>query len=149
MMEHTPGYDEWLRTVPVEIREDPLWRLPAHRLELMLSDCTEEDIRRLRRDRIGHTIGDQLYRCVASISANIAEGYSRRTGPERSTFYEYALGSAREARHWIFQARRLLGPECVGMRLALVTRIIRILTAVVPRERELLLERSPRAPDPE
>ena len=39
-------------------------------------------------------------RAAGSIPANIAEGYSRGTLPERRKFLEYALGSARECVVW-------------------------------------------------
>ena len=42
---------------------------------------------------------------VLSISANIAEGYSRTSGRERAKFFEYANSSAREARDWLFKVR--------------------------------------------
>jgi four helix bundle protein len=50
-------------------------------------------------------LSDQLYEAVGSVSANLAEGYSRGTGKDRARFYEYALGSARESRDWYFKAR--------------------------------------------
>lgn len=42
----------------------------------------------------------QLVRAVGSIAANVAEGYSRTGTADRRKFYEYALGSAREAEVW-------------------------------------------------
>ena len=64
-----------------------------------------------------------LYRSVGSVSANIAEGYSRGTGKDRARFYEYALGSARESRDWYFKARHILGNEVVTHRLSLLTEV--------------------------
>jgi four helix bundle protein len=81
-------------------------------------------------------VRDQLLRAVGGISASIEEGYSRSSSRERAHFYEYALGSAREARGWYFRCARALPPELLTARLALLTQIIRILTAVVPDERE-------------
>jgi len=72
---------------------------------------------------------------MGSISANIAEGYSRRSGKDQARFYEYALGSAREARVWYYQARHAL-PEAVSEhRLAVLTQIIRLLLKIVPATR--------------
>jgi len=73
---------------------------------------------------------------VGSISANIAEGYSRTTGPERAKFYEYAHSSARESRDWLFKVRRALDPATVSARIGLVTRIMRILAVAIKEERK-------------
>jgi four helix bundle protein len=142
MISNPPGYHEWVLSVPAEIRDDPLWKTPAYRLALMLGDQARTDLETVRADRGTRAIADQLQRCVSSISANLAEGYSRTTGPERARFYEYALGSGREARDWYYKMRHTLGANVVAERLSLVTRIVRILTAVVPRERATALTRA-------
>jgi four helix bundle protein len=79
---------------------------------------------------------DQLLRAVSAISADLDEGYSRSSGRERAHYYEYAVGSAREARGWYYKCAAAFAPEVVTARLARLSRIIRILTAVIPRERE-------------
>ena len=63
------------------------------------------------------------------------QGYSRSSGPERAHFYEYALGSAREARGWYYKCCIALPVDVAGARIALLSRVIRILTAIIPRER--------------
>ena len=79
---------------------------------------------------------DQFLRAVGSISANLAEGYSRRTGAERARYYDYARATAREAKDWYFKGRTALGEAIVEQRHAVLERIIRILCAIIPRERE-------------
>jgi four helix bundle protein len=81
------------------------------------------------------SISDQLIRAVGSISANIAEGYSRGSGKDQARFYEYALGSARESRGWYYQGRRLLGEKVVNHRLKLIEGIIRQLMTIIPSQR--------------
>jgi four helix bundle protein len=39
----------------------------------------------------------QLREALESITANIREGYGRRSGPERNQFFRHARGSAEEA----------------------------------------------------
>lgn len=80
-------------------------------------------------------LADQLYRALGSISANIAEGYSRGRGKGRALFYEYALGSGRESRDWYHKSRHVLGEEVVEHRLCLLTQIIRWLLTMVPQQR--------------
>ena len=81
------------------------------------------------------TLSGQLYRALGSISANLAEGYSRGTGKDRARFYEYALGSARESRDWYWKARHVVGESVVEHRLQLLTEIIRLLLTMVPQQR--------------
>lgn len=76
---------------------------------------------------------------MGSISANLAEGYSRGTGRDRARFYEYALGSARESRDWYYKGRHILGPAVTTHRLNLLTQIIRLLLTMVPQQRQEIL----------
>ena len=128
-------YDEWEATVPISLRGDTLWKVKAYRLALFLADLGWEDTSRLLRDRRTVALADQLYRAVGSISANIAEGYSRGTGRDRARFYEYALGSARESRDWYYKSRHILEDPTVGNRIDLLTNIIRLLLTMVPQQR--------------
>lgn len=86
------NYEEWARSVPHEITDDPLWRVEAYRLALFAGEVGWHDVTKLMGDQRTHSLSDQLYRALGSISANIAEGYSRGTGKDRARFYEYALG---------------------------------------------------------
>ena len=128
-------YEEWARHAPSEITTDTIWRTPAYRLSLFAVSCAQTDLHWLVRHRATRPHIDQLLRAVGGISASLDEGYSRSSGRERAHFYEYALGSAREARGWYFKCR-CGAPAVAAVRIALLTRIIRILTAVIPRERE-------------
>src|SRR5205814_2222525 len=120
------NYEQWELGVPLTIREDTLWKIEAYRLSLFLGDLAWEDLAKLRKDRRSVVIADQLQRAVASIGANIAEGYSRSTGKERARFYEFSCGSAREARHWYYTSRKILGEAVSSHRLTLITRLIRL-----------------------
>jgi len=128
-------YDEWEITVPETIKTDALWQVSAYRFALFLADVSWQDVSQLMRDRRTVSLSDQMYRAVGSISANIAEGYSRGTGKDRARFYEYALGSARESRDWYFKARHVLGEAIIQDRLQLLTRVIRLLLTMVPHQR--------------
>src|SRR5919108_3369312 len=110
-------YSEWEKTIPEAIRADSLWKMTAYRLALFLSDVGWHDVTKLMKDRRTIALSDQLYRALGSIGANLAEGYSRGTDKDRARFYEYALGSAREARDWYFKARHVLGEEVTSHRL--------------------------------
>ena len=128
-------FESWKEQVPDEIRKDPLWEIEVYRLSLFASDVCWRDTGTLREERRTRSLADQLYRSVGSISANVAEGFSRGTGKDRARFYEYALGSARESRDWYFKGRFVLGEEVVAHRHNLMTQIIRLLLVMVPEQR--------------
>jgi four helix bundle protein len=100
-----------------------------------MTDLAWRDVTKLAEDSRMTSLADQLYRAVGSIGANLAEGYSRRTGKDRTRFYEYALGSARESRHWYFVGRHILTEPVIQHRLELLTEIIRLLLSIIPQER--------------
>ena len=128
-------FDEWAEHVPKYIRADRLWSVKAYRLALYISDLSWKDVTRLNKDRRTWGIANQLYRAVSSIGANIAEGYSRASGKDKARFYEYALGSAREARDWYYKSRYILGTSHVNHRMAILTDIMRLLLTMIPQQR--------------
>lgn len=134
------NYDEWIETVPMDLRGDPLWNMEIYQLAVLMGDLAWSDLSKLVTDRRTRSLADQLYRAIGSIAANIAEGYSRRSGKDQARFYEYALGSAREARGWYYQGKGVLHTEIVTHRLQLLTRIIRLLLKIIPRERGFKLQ---------
>jgi four helix bundle protein len=137
--EWSVNYEQWVVTVPEEIRGDSLWKMEAYRLALFAADIGWYDVTGLMQDRRTLGLADQLYRALGSISANLAEGYSRGTGRDRAHFYEYSLGSARESRDWYYKARHILKAEVSTHRLEFLTQIIRLLLTMIPQQRERVL----------
>jgi four helix bundle protein len=133
------NYRTWVETVPEAITRDSLWRMEAYRLALFLADIAWKDVTKLGTDRRTQGIADQLYRAIGSIGSNSAEGYSRGSGRDRARFYEYALGSAREARGWFYKGRHVLGDEVVSHRLELCAELCRLLLTMIPNTRDLYL----------
>ena len=131
------NYEEWKRSVPQTITDDTLWKMEAYRLALFLADLGWYDVTKLISDKRTLDLSDQLYRAIGSISANLAEGYSRNTGKDRARFYEYALGSGRESRDWYYKGRHVLREEVTSHRLCLrlLTQVIRLLLTMVPQQR--------------
>jgi four helix bundle protein len=130
------NYQEWLATVPPEITEDPLWRLDVYRLSLFIAEIGWKDVVLLNKNNLTRDAADQIIRSLNSISANIAEGYSRSTGKDRARYFEYSLGEAREARDRYFKVRRVLKPDVVLHRIRILTQIVKILNAFVPAQRK-------------
>ncbi len=128
-------YEEWLDSIPPEFTDDPLWRMEVYRLAVFSSDLAWQDVSKMMKDRRTIKIADQLYRAVGSIGANISEGYSRRSDRDQARLYEYALGSAREARGWYRQGRHVLSEDVATHRIRLLTQIIRLLMRIIPARR--------------
>ncbi len=128
-------YEEWLSSVPSEITGDALWNMKVYRLAVFAGDLAWWDISVLMKDQRMIDLSNQLYRAVGSIGANLAEGYSRASARDQARFYEYALGSAREARGWYYHARHILPEPVIRHRLDLLTHVIRQLLAIVPARR--------------
>ena len=129
-------YAEWQAGVPDELKGDSLWKLEVYRLALFSSDIAWQDVLALSKNLLTRDLAHQLYRAICSISANIAEGYSRSTGKDRARFLEYSLGSAREARDWYYKSRHILKEEVVKHRINLLTQIIKILSVLTPNQRQ-------------
>ena len=129
-------YVEWQAGVPDEIKGDSLWKLEVYRLGLFAADIAWQDALVLNKNPLTRGLADQLYRAVCSISANIAEGYSRSTGKDRARFLEYSLGSARESRDWYFKSRHTLKEEVVKHRIDLLTQIVKMLNILTPNQRQ-------------
>ena len=130
------NYDDWAKSVSKEITEDMLWTVKAYRYALFLSDLCWIDVTKLMQDKRTLDLSNQLCRAAGSISANIAEGYSRSTGKDRARFYEYALGSARESRDWYYKARYILGESVTQHRSSILTEITRMLITMVSQQRQ-------------
>ena len=127
--------EEWEAGVPLEITSDSLWRVEAYRLGLFLSDLAWTDCAKLLKERRTVAIADQLYRAAGKISSNIGKGYSRNSGKERAHFYEFAQGSAREARDWYYKSRHVLGGPVTAHRIALATCIAKLAVRMTVAER--------------
>jgi four helix bundle protein len=137
------NYVAWERSVPAEIRGDSVWNAKAYRLALFLAELSWHDSTKLLGDKRTISLADQLNRAAGAVSADIEEGYSRGTGKDRARFYEYGLGSAREARGWYYKGRHILGEAVSTHRMQLLTEIIRLLLTMVPDQRGSLLREEP------
>ena len=134
-MENVSSFQEWLETVSEDFTGDVLWKMVVYRYALFLGELAWHDATKLMKDRRTLKLSDQLYEAVGSVSANIAEGYSRSSGKDRARFYEYSLGSARESRDWYYKGRHVLGDKVANHRMQFLTQIIRLLLTITPEER--------------
>ncbi len=129
------NFTSWLASVPPEITRDPLWSMEVYRLAMFVGEIAWPDVCKLAQDRRMLEVSDQLYRAVGSISANLAEGYSKASKKDEARYFEYSLGSAREARDWYYKSRHVLGEDVFIHRARLLVQIIRPLLKIVPEFR--------------
>jgi four helix bundle protein len=122
--ERAKTYEEWLATVPDDLKRDSLWQFNIYPRAVFLYDLLWDDCEGLMKDVRGRAIAEQIIRSGGSISANIEEGFGRGFGAEFAYFLRVALGSARETRGWYYRARRLLRLEVLQHRLGLLDEII-------------------------
>jgi len=134
-------YDEWEATVSARFKVDRLWRMRVYRLACYLSDIGWADAERLAAQPLTREIGAQLFTALGSIRRNLGGGYSKSSGRARACAFEYALGSTRESREWYRHASPVLGLPCVEARTDTLEEIIRLLLAIIPRERDRKITR--------
>ena len=137
-------FAEWVQNADSGRTGDPLWAVQAYRLSCYAVAC--HNLYRKSNPRLAKIRSfDQLTRSVGSICANIAEGYSRSTRADRSLFYGYALGSAREAIVWYDSLRIELG-DVVELRQGILIQIRRLLLTTLKKLRPASADASLREP---
>ena len=139
------AFVEWAKRADEARTGDPLWTLQAYRLGLYAIACLTFD--RHANTQLNKAAAlDQLTRAVGSIPANIAEGYSRASVADRSRFYEYALGSTREAIAWYDTLQIELG-DTITSRQATLVQIRRLLLTTLRNSRPVGASLTLRASD--
>jgi four helix bundle protein len=123
-------FEAWLRRQSDALRADTLWKMESYRHALYLVDLAKADVG-LATAAEHASLRGQLLTAVISISANIAEGYSRPTLADRARFFSYALGSARESFSWYLGLQGIIGDQIVRERFTRLERIRRMLIATL------------------
>jgi four helix bundle protein len=137
-------YEEWEASVPAGIRGDAIWRVQAFRLASFLAAAADRDCEEIATLPRLVKASAQLSGAASSVPANIAEGYTRLSPRDRVRYYEYALGSAAEAKSWYLSLSRSLPPPTVDARLVTLTSISRLLLKMI-RSGRLQSPQSPSA----
>ena len=84
----------------------------------------------------GRVITNQVLRSASSISANIAEGFGRRTGKEYTHYLIVARGSTTETLDWYLKCRDLDLIDGAGFqeRRALLEEILKMLNRMISQQ---------------
>jgi four helix bundle protein len=125
----------WERSCPRILAADAIWKLDVYRTSLFLVHVVREDLRAVGAGPPANGIAEQLLRSAGSVSANIAEGFSRSTRVDRLRFFAYALGSARECVTWYESIRGTISDDAIDDRLLLLTRIRALLLGFIRAQR--------------
>ena len=129
-------FEEWEREQLPAFTEDVMWKMVSLRVALYLLDLARLDIEAMRGAYAMDRVATQLYSAVGSIGANLTEGFSRATLPDRARFFSYALGSVRESIWWYAAARGVLEDEAYRRRLVVLARERRLLVGTLRKTHE-------------
>ena len=83
------------------------------------------------------TLGKQLFRSMDSVAANLVEGDARGSDRDTARFFVIARSSGREARHWLFTARRrqLVREDHATEMIGELTEIVKMINGLVRHRR--------------
>ncbi len=117
-----------------EIRsfEDLIVWQKAHRLFLDVV----QDVELFTNGLAARVIANQVLRSAGSISANIAEGFGRRTGKEYTHYLIVARGSTTETLDWYLKCRdlRLIDSAVFASRRATLEEILKMLNRMISQQ---------------
>ncbi|MEZ0396274.1 MAG: four helix bundle protein [Anaerolineales bacterium] len=133
------SFDEWLKTVPEWMKDDPLWESGYYRKAMYLYDLVWQDCELLKKDYRGREIVSQLVRSAGGVGANLEEAYGRGVGtPDYIRVMRIALGEARETRGWYSRSRQVLSAELIERRAALTGQLIAMISNLISSHRKNL-----------
>ena len=128
--------DEWVKTLPASLRNDPLWKSAYYRLAMYLYDLMWLDSEKINKDFRGREIVHQLVRSSGSVCANMEEAYRRGIGtPDFVRIMRISLGELGETQGWYFRARHILGSDLLDRRIAVIQQAIALTVTVIDQNR--------------
>ena len=128
--------EEWVKTLPASLKNDPLWKSAYYRLSMYLYDLMWLDAEKINKDFRGREIVHQLVRSSGSVCANMEEAYRRGIGtPDFVRIMRISLGELGETQGWYFRARYILGSEILDKRIAVIQQAIALTVTVIDQNR--------------
>lgn len=113
-------------------KDDSLHRFTAYQKACELFDLAVADLSPLARNPLCMRLVSQQIASADSISANIEEGYGRKSRNDYTHFLVFSRGSATETRgRYEQRLRHWLPVETIQARVALCEEIIAILSASI------------------
>ncbi len=125
-------FEEWQKTVPEQLRKDPLWESLYYRVAMYLYDLVWEDCEILRKDYRSREIVPQIVRSSGSICANMEEAFGRGVGtPDYLRILRIDIGEIRETQGWYFRARHVLSPELLEHRYTVIHHLLSLVISTL------------------
>ena len=90
--------DKSKSTTPRHFTDLKVWK-DAHDLYLLAL----KDVENFPNSKGAYNLIDQLLRSIGSISANIAEGFNRRSTKHYISYLDNSVGSTNEAENWYYK----------------------------------------------
>jgi len=129
-------FDEWVKTLPASLRNDPLWKSAYYRLSMYLYDLVWLDSVIINKDFRGREIVHQVVRSAGSVCANMEESYRRGIGtPDFVRIMRISLGELGETQGWYFRSRHILGNEILEKRIKIIQQAIALTVTVIDQNR--------------
>jgi four helix bundle protein len=129
-------FEEWVKTLPDSLRNDPLWKSAYYRLSMYLYDLMWIDSEVINKDFRGREIVHQLVRSAGSVCANMEEAYRRGIGTaDYVRIMRIALGELGETQGWYFRSRHILGSELLEKRIKVIQQAIALTVKVIDQNR--------------
>ena len=128
--------DAWIATVPRALRNDPVWKVRAYQIGSYVAHLAADDAAIAAADIRFRENAPQLVKAVGGVTAAISEGYSRLSRKDRIRYYEYAHGSANEAKSWYMGVACLFDAATLDHRLDHLCRVNQLLLAMIANERK-------------
>jgi four helix bundle protein len=91
------------------------------------------DVELFPKKRVAWIIADQILRSSSSISANISEGFGRRSSADYIHFLVISRGSTTETQNWLIKCRDLgyITKTVVAERAGICNEILKMLNALI------------------
>jgi four helix bundle protein len=131
--------EQWVETLPKELKADPLWQSAYYRVAMYLYDLVWMDADILYKDYRTREIVSQIVRSAGSVCANMEEAYGRGIGTaDYVRIMRISLGEARETQGWYFRARHVLPKDLMERRSRILTQVISLLVAAIDGTKKAL-----------
>lgn len=130
-------FEEWVKTLPDSLRNDPLWKSAYYRLAMYLYDLVWIDSAVINKDFRGREIVHQAVRSAGSVCANMEEAYRRGIGTaDFVRIMRIALGELGETQGWYFRSRHILSQEILDKRIKVIQQAIALTVTAIDKNRK-------------
>jgi len=129
-------FDEWVKTLPDSLRNDPLWKSAYYRFSMYIYDLMWLDTEKINKDFRGREIVHQVVKSSGSVCANMEEAYRRGIGtPDFVRIMRISLGELGETQGWYFRSRHILGSEILDKRIEVIQKTIALTVTAINQNR--------------